>query len=306
MLHISCLITGASGFIGRNLCQYLSPKYRIFAPSHKELDLLDAEKVRRYIGKNKIKIIIHSANTGGGRDTLRLPNVIETNLRMFFNIARNASLVEKIINFGSGAEYDKSRPLVKIGEEEFDKRVPADDYGFYKYVSSKYIEKSEKIYCLRLFGVYGKYENYLYKFISNTMVKNLLRMPITIGQNVYFDYLYIDDLVRIVEYFILNRPKYKIYNTTRGEEVDLLTIARTVNDISDYKSEIKILNHGLNLTYTGDNKRLKEEIGNFKFTPLRKGIEELYNWYKKNLAKLDLVKVRKDPYLGKIKVKHKK
>ncbi len=133
------LITGSSGFIGRNLKEYLGKKFKVFAPTHEELDLLDGNKVRDYVKRNEIKLIIHGANVGGGRDTQNQKDVIGTNLRIFFNIIRNENLVERIIYFGSGAEYDKSRDLKKVKEEDFDKRIPNDDYGFYKYVCSKYI-----------------------------------------------------------------------------------------------------------------------------------------------------------------------
>ena len=35
------LITGGSGFIGKNLREQLQGKYNIYAPSHSELELLD-------------------------------------------------------------------------------------------------------------------------------------------------------------------------------------------------------------------------------------------------------------------------
>lgn len=334
---IKCiLITGGSGFIGRNLHEYLREKHKVFVPTHKELDLLDPDKVRDYVSQNKIKVIIHGANVGGGRDTKGLGAVVETNLRMFFSIAGCEEMVEKIIHLGSGAEYDKSRDLVKVKEEDFGKRIPLDDYGFYKYVCSKYIlnsshsskpcqkrsasridseqarmirrfwtsqNDSHKFICLRLFGVYGKYENYLFKFISNTIVKNLLKMPIVIGQNVNFDYLYVDDLVKIVEFFIDNHYNgYNDYNVASGRTVSLLEIAKLINKISDFQSKIIIRNKGLNWQYTADNSRLKEEIPGFAFTTIEEGIKKLFFWYKKHLGELDIITIKKDPYLNLIKV----
>ena len=102
----------------------------------------------------------------------------------------------------------KERSILKIC---FDKKIPMDEYGFYKYVCAKYSENSQNIYDLVIFGIYGKYEDYLYRFISNSIIKNLLKMPIVINQNVVFDYLYINDLVKIVGYFISHKPKYKIF-----------------------------------------------------------------------------------------------
>ena len=243
---LNILLTGGSGFIGRNLIESLGKKHNIFAPTHKELELLDAEAVNAYIQNKEIDIIIHTANKEGGRDTKNMMNVVEYNTRMFFNLAGNSQFVKKIIHLGSRAGHNKQRELKKIKENDFDKYVPPDDYGFVKYICSKYIEKSDNIINLRSFAVYGKYENYRYKFISNAIVKNLFSFPITINQNVYFDYLYIDDLIRIIEYFINNKNKYNNYNCTRGIATDLISLANIINEISDNPSEIIIINKGLN------------------------------------------------------------
>ncbi len=266
------LITGGSGFIGRNLKEYLSNKYSIFAPAHEELDLLDTDAVRSYILKNKIRVIIHCANT-------ELAGMLGLNLHIFFNIIRNEELVERIIHLGSGAEYDKSRPIINIKEKDFGQRMPTDNLGFYKYICSRYIEGTKKIVCLRPFGVYGKYEDWKFKFISNAIVKNLLKLDITINQNVVFDYLYIDDLLIVIEYFLTHWGKYKFYNVTSDKSIDLLEISRRINSISPYQSSIKILRKGLNNQYTGDNGRLKEEIKNLHFTSYQEGIRKLFYYY---------------------------
>lgn len=42
-------------------------------------------------------------------------------------------------------------------------------------------------------------------------------MDMSINQNVKFDYLYIDDLCKIVEWFVTNTPKYNYYNVCTGK-----------------------------------------------------------------------------------------
>lgn len=297
------LITGGSGFIGRNIKEYFDSKYTIFVPSHDELDLLDTKKVEHYIQKNNIDIIIHGANIGGGRDSIDMKEAVQKNLTMFFNIVRNIDHVEKVIHLGSGAEYDKNRPLVNVKEEEFDKQMPRDDYGFYKYICSKYIENSTKIICLRLFGVYGKYENYLFKFISNAIIKNLFHLPIVIGQNVYFDYLYINDLLNIIDYFIIHNAKFKAYNISNGKRIDLVSLSEIINNISNFQSKIIVLNKGLNHEYSADNLRLTEEITGLRFTSAENGIKKLYDWYKKNLQNVKKKEIEQDRYIKYINVK---
>ena len=287
------LITGARGFIGRNLYDFLSSRQKLFVPGHQELDFTDVEKVSDYILQNRIQVVINCAVT----------NNFELNLRMFFNIYRCRDIFEKVIHFGSGAEYDKARDIVRINESEFGKRIPKDNYGFYKYICSQFILGSENMVCLRLFGVYGKYEDYLFKFISNAIVKNLLHMEIVIGQNVYFDYLYINDLMKITEYFINHISYYRDYNAVTGERVDLIRIANIINEAGNFKSKIVIRNPGMNREYTADNTRLKNEINFLEFTPIKTAIGEIYKWYKDNLTLIDKKRIKEDLYLRQLKIK---
>ncbi len=293
-------ITGANGFVGFHLKEYLRKNYEtytLFTPSSKELDLADEKAVDNYIVSNKIDIIIHLANRGGGRDTIDMKNLTEYNIRIFFNIAKHEKNVQKIISFGSGAEYGKHKPIIDAKEEDYNQSLPLDEYGFYKTITSKYIEKSQNLVQLRIFGAYGEYENYRYKFISNAIVKNLLHLPIVINKNVYFDYIYIDDLLKIIDWFIHNDAKEKIYNVTTGGKVDLVTLANIVNEVSNFTSEIRVLNDGLNNEYTSNNDRLMKELGYFRFTSHKEAINKMREYFRFNLNQLDKETVKDDPYL---------
>lgn len=301
--NLKILITGASGFIGRNLIEYLSKeysdKYTLFYPLHAELELLDSAKVSEFINSNKIDSIIHSASVGGSRKTgydMDRTDIVYKNLRMFFNLAQNLDSKRRMIFLGSGVEYNFRHYMSGMSEDYFGVHTPEDAYGFSKFVCSKSIENCNSIANLRLFGVFGKYEDYEYRFISNAIVKNLLGLPIVINQNVYFDYLYVNDLVGIVEYFMNKKTRYKFYNVTTGKTIDLLTIANKINQISDKKSEIIVRNPGLGVEYSGNNKRLLKELGGFCFVPFDKALNELYNWYKVNLDKIDRKIIAEDRY----------
>jgi GDP-L-fucose synthase len=264
------------------------------------LDLYNENAVDDYISDRSIDIIIHLANRGGSRDTVYMKNVTEYNLRVFFNIAKHAKNVQKILSFGSGAEYGKHKPIVEAKEEDCWKALPLDEYGLYKTIASKYIEKSQNIVQLRIFGTYGEYENYRYKFISNAIVKNLLHLPITIHQNVYFDYIYIYDLLKMIDWFMHNKNSEKIYNASSGTKVDLATLANLINEVSDFKSEIFFLNSGLNNEYTSSNAKILRELGLFHLTPHQKAITQMRNFFSYNIDKLDKETIIKDPYIKKI------
>lgn len=300
---MNIFITGSNGFVGSHLKEYFNKNYSqyiLFTPSSKELDLCDENAVDKYILSNKIDVIIHLANRGGDRATIDMKNIIEYNLRIFFNIVKHEKNIKKIISFGSGAEYGKHKPIIDVKEEDYLLSQPLDEYGFYKSITSKYIENSKKIVQLRIFGAYGEYENYRYKFISNAIVKNILKLPIIINKNVYFDYIYIDDLVKMIDWILHNETKEKIYNVTTGQKIDLITLVNYVNEVSDFKSEIKILNDGLNNEYTSNNQRIMSELKNFEFTSHKDAISKMREHFKVNIENLNKDCIINDPYLKEI------
>lgn len=280
-------LTGGTGFIGKNFIEFFKNKYEILSPSHKELDLLNTDEVDNFFKKNKINIVIHCANVGGLRNSAEQGDLVKTNLKIFFNIVRNKERFEKMIHLGSGAEYDKSRDIVSVKESEFGIKIPSDDYGFYKYICSKYIENLTKIYCLRLFGVFGKYEDFTVKFISNLICKYIYKMPLTMIQDCMFDYIYIDDLLKIIEYFIENNPKEKIFNVGSGKRYSLYLLAEIINKLDYYSLPITVKKNGLNKEYTSNNDLLKKEIKGIKLTSIDVAIKELYEYLLSNKSVID-------------------
>jgi NAD dependent epimerase/dehydratase family. len=296
------LITGAGGFVGRNLREYLDNKYNIFATTRKDLDLLSQEAVTEYIVKNNIETVIHCANVGGSRKNGYDQGSVDTasaNIRMFFNILSAVKPGMRLLHFGSGAEYEKKRDLHKVKVDDFGYKIPSDEYGFSKYVISKYIENTDDVYCFRIFGLYGKYEDYSYKFISNAIIKNILGLPIVINQNVIFDYLFIDDLLKITEDFI-NKPLFsRFVNITPSQSIDLISIAKIINKVSGRQSEIIVLNDKLNYEYTGDNRELLNNFDNYDFISYEEGISRLYNYYLSIIDCINTERIKEDPYLKK-------
>ena len=288
------LVTGASGFIGRNLAEAYASSYEVFAPSSSELNLLDEQAVRAYLKAHRFDAVVHSATTRSNRRVAAPPDLLDRNCRMFFNLARNASLFGKMIHLGSGAEYDVTDlpPLVK--EDYFDTRVPRDAYGFSKYICAKYIERSEGITELRLFGVFGPYEDYTVRFISNACCRVLKGLPIVIRQDAIFDYLHIADLAGIVRWFLENEPAHKSYNASTGRRAHLTELAQMVADVSGCNPSISVVQPGVRAEYTADNSRLLAELGPYEFRDMRAAIGELYDWYQQRHSTLDIDLLRFD------------
>jgi UDP-glucose 4-epimerase len=284
---MNILIIGASGFIGANLVEYLSPRHEVLAPAHAELELLDEDAVKKYFDIHSVDIVIHSAVRPGHRNAKDPSHQLYHNTRMFFNIVRNSDRFKKMIFLGSGLTYDMRYYQPRMKEEYFDTHVPVDEGGFSKYIISKYIEKVENIIELRVFGIFGKYEDYAIRFISNAICKTLFDLPITIKQNRKFDYIYIDDLMPIIDHFLENKGEYRCYNATPDESVELKTIAESVKKISGKNIPIIISQEGSGPEYSGDNTRLRKEIKHLSFMNMDKAINDLFNWYSENRASIN-------------------
>ncbi|MFH1825473.1 MAG: NAD(P)-dependent oxidoreductase [Candidatus Firestonebacteria bacterium] len=276
------MLTGGSGFIGKNFIETLGKKYEILAPTHKEIELIDEEAVDNYFKNKKFDVVIHSAVRPGHRAVKDSSNQLYNNTRMFFNLVRNSDKYNKMIFLSSGLVYDIRFYQPRMKEEYFGTHIPVDEGGFSKYIISKYIEKTDNILDLRPFSVFGKYENYTIRFISNAICKTLFNLPITIKQNRKFDFIFIDDLVKVIDYFIQNEQKFKSYNVSPDKTIELYEIAKMVKKISEKDIKIIVKEKGMGVEYSGDNTRLKNEIKSMKFNSIDESIKKLYNWYKEN------------------------
>lgn len=280
------LVTGGSGFIGRNICEQLASKYEILAPSHNELDIIDSSAVDRFFADKQFDVVIHGAVKPGHRNAKDTTNLFYSNTRMYYNLARHHNRYKKMIVLGSGAIYDTGQSVHKVSEDYYSEQFPTDDHGFCKYVCARDIQRNDNIMELRLFGVFGKHEDYAIRFISNAICKTLFDLPISIKQNRKLDYLYIDDLMPVLEWFIQNEPTHKAYNVTPDHEVELRELAEMVREISGRDLPIIVHSGGMGLEYSGDNCRLKAELSELRFTPLRMAVEQLYQWYSDNRDKI--------------------
>ena len=236
------------------------------------MNLLNGQDVRKYIVDHNIDIVIHAANPNPVKNQMDKPETMfEESIRIFMNLFHAQDCYEMMYTLGSGAEYDKSKDLHLVDETDVGRTIPGDSYGFAKYVMNKIIESNDKQCNLRIFACYGP-TDHPSKFITHAINCCQRGDDITIRQNCYFDYMHVNDLARILELFIYNKPKYRAYNVCTANRVTLEEIAKKVRRQMGVNNQIVILSEGWNKEYTGSNKRLLEEIGPFEFMSLDEGI----------------------------------
>jgi GDP-L-fucose synthase len=285
------LITGGSGFIGRNLARQYAPRFDVAVPDRTELDLLDAVAVRDYLGRHRFDAVIHAATERSNRGLVSSPELLERNCRMFFNLARNAHAFGRMLFLSSGAVYGREHWRPKMHEDYFDAHVPTDDYGFSKYVCAKAVESMDHVYELRLFGVFGPHEDWRVRFISNACCRAVCGLSVIIRQNVRFDYLDVEDLGWILESFLTNRPEHRQYNVCTGRSLDLVTLARSVVRASGKDLPIMVKNEGMGAEYSGNANRMLAEIPDFHFREMDDSVTRLYRWYEERKADIDPAKL---------------
>jgi GDP-L-fucose synthase len=267
--------------------EQLAGTYELLAPSSAELDLLNERAVREYLSAHSFDVIVHAATTRSNRGLGAPADMLDRNCRMFFNLVRNEGRFGKMIHFGSGAEYVKTGLPARVKEEYFDTRVPTEPYGFSKYICAKYIERSERLVELRLFAVFGAYEDYTVRFISNACCRAVKGLPIALRQDIVFDYLYIKDLVKLTMWFIENNARHKAYNVCTGQPVALTELARIVAQVSGRNTNVSVMTEGMGPEYSADNSRMLTEMGGYQFWDLEGAISDLYSWYGANTNLID-------------------
>lgn len=268
------LITGGNGFLGKELYSYLKHNFEVTSLSKQDLDLTNSQDLEFFLKDKYFDVLIHTAIKGGTRLIKDEPSFVHENCLMHYNILKNISHFGKYISFGSGAELDRSQNINK--DSDFLKSFPSDPYGMSKSLIAKSGYLYDKFYNLRIFNVFNQNE------LDTRMIKyNILRYikkePITIHQNKIMDFIHMDDLFKIVKYYIINDNLPKQINCVYKEKYSLLEIAQIINSLDNYKVEIKINKENMANSYIGNTDAYSLGID---LSDLQTGIAKTFNLLK--------------------------
>jgi GDP-L-fucose synthase len=252
------LITGANGYIGKSLRNALRDKHFVTAITRKELELTDAVAVKEFFSKSPFfDIVIHCAVAGGSRLTKDDWNVMDKNLTMYYNLLANRTRFGKFIHFGSGAET----------------YMPSEPYGYSKKVIAKSILNQDKFYNLKIFGVFD--ENELdTRFIKANIKRYINKEPIQIYQDRVMDFFYMQDLIKVIKYYIAEANPPKEFDCVYNRIHRLSFIANTINNLDKHKVDMIEAELQEGTPYTSNYRNVELPI---EFIGLVGGIENTYN-----------------------------
>ena len=254
------LITGAKGYVGKSIYSSISNIYDVTAISRQDLDLTDTKNVIKWFEDKIFDIVIHCAVIGGSRLQSDSYEVLDKNLNMYYNLLQCKCQYKKFIHFGSGAELeDRNNP-----------------YGLSKHIIRQSILEKDNFYNLRIFGVFDENEIDT-RFIKANIKRYINKEQIIIHEDKCMDFIYMPDLLKIVNYYIINKNVPKEVNCTYNTIYTLTKIAQVINDLNDYKVDVNVISsNGKN--YHGDGNNL-----NIQFIGLKEGIKQVYEKLKNKI-----------------------
>lgn len=282
------LVTGGSGFIGRNFTEAYKGKYDIFAPSSSDYNLTRFEDVNSLFRDNRFDAVLHLA---GKRDALTDSVLEADNLIMFKNVQYAAVLygVKKLIVVGDAADMDLTRNVSNSREKDFGETVPTSGYGLGRYLIHLLASKDKISTYLRFFGVYGKYadveHNRPVEILSHAITG---KKEIALSGDKTFSTIYIDDACKIISMFIEGDYPRGTYNVASPVPVTYSEFARKAKAYAKKDGREITVSIGKDDEHelTADVSKLTETLGNFKFTAHTTGITKTLDYYKSHKSQL--------------------
>ena len=317
------LVTGGAGFIGSNLCDFLTQNGALVycldnfsTGSKKNIDhlinsrnfyLIEGDirdlKTCELACKN-IDFVLHHAALGSVPRSIKNP--IETNsvnISGFLNmlLASKNNNVSRFIYAASSSTYGDSEILPKVEDIIGN---PLSPYAITKYVNELYANNFKLVHNLdsiglRYFNVFGKrqspegeYAAVIPKFI-NKLINN--ESPVIYGDGSNSrDFTYIDNVIQINFKAMFTKNKNalnQIYNVAVGERTSLIKLIKEIKfQLSFYKKDVDDIDLIFDKPRDGDVLHSQASINKafklLQYKPthnLSDGLKDSIKWYIENL-----------------------
>ncbi len=299
------LITGASGFVGANLARRLLADghevHLLLRPQHQTWrleeilphvethvgSLLDDSFIFQTLAVAGPDWIFHLATYGAYSWQRDLPEMVDTNVVGFEKLLEACCEqgFEAFVNTGSSSEYGYK----DHAPSEDERLEPNSYYAITKAAATHLcrltaVEKKEWIPTLRLYSVYGPYEEPR-RFIP-TLVKHGLakKLPVLVDPEVARDYVFVDD---VCDAYVMAAQKRgsdlgAIYNIGSGAQTTIsqaVECIRSLLPIEDEPTWGSMPNRDWDTSiWQSDPAKAERELGWKATTDLKSGLQKTIDW----------------------------
>lgn len=308
------LVTGAAGFFGSNLCEYLlankhkvigidnfndyyDPKIKRYNikdfkdnPNFKlyEIDILNKEALKKVFEENEIEIIIHLAAWAGVTYSIDNPVVyVKNNIEGTVNVADMGVKfkVKSFIFASTSSVYGSNNVPFTEDMKIFDPKAP---YPVTKYAGELLLRNYSENFDLpvtvfRIFNPQGK------RMRPDLALSKLIRsceygteFPLYQDlDDTGRDYCYIGHMFEAIDYVMNNPFEYEIFNLGNSNPVSLGDLIKTVEEVTGKKVNIKKMpsRKGEMTTTYANIEKAKAMIGYNPTTSIKDSIKIFYDWY---------------------------
>lgn len=301
------VVFGANGFIGSNLVDELAKDSKVIAvdrfsknPSFEKSGNIDIVKTDVLKNENLIdKVKSWKADgvvwTVGGV----IPVDDSNNSSVMKQIEPSVNLIKVFLEKKVPVVFVSSAGMLyRPGKSKFTEQSHIDPwtlYGLQKLVLEKTFTllseefSNESFTIFRITSVYGQKQNtQKAQGVVGKLITSALRgEPFVLfgSSKAKRDYVYVQDVAKIIKIALNNKLRYKIYNLSSGTTHTIEELKSLIEFLTQKK--IKILNENKRsidpVSIEVSNSRFTREFSNFEFTKLNKGLGETVDWFRKNL-----------------------
>lgn len=314
---MNILVTGAAGFIGSHVGEYLIGKgnsvigldnfdgfysrkikesnLKVLLQSKqfsfREADIRDRKALDDIFARTPIDVVIHLAAKAGVRPSIdSIEEYYDVNVSGTVNLLESMRIhgVKKMIFASSSSIYGNNTKVPFSESDRVDN--PISPYASTKKSGELLCHVYSHLHhfditCLRFFTVYGPRQRpdlAIHKFTG--LIDEGAPIPFYGDGSTSRDYTYIDDIVKGIYCALEFLDGFRIYNLGESRIINLSVLVNTIEKALGKKA---VLNHlplqpgDVSRTYA-DISKAKAEIGYHPSYEFEAGIEEFIAWYRNN------------------------
>lgn len=311
------IITGVSGFVGKNFIKYLNANIRqseilgidirpfdIHPENYEHLkfkfersDLKDKDTLCKLIYNFRPDFILHLASYSSVAGSWKSPNTsFLNNVNIFLNLIESVRMIGlkcRILSVGSSEEYGSVK-IEDLPLKESNQLNPSSPFGVARVTQELLSRLYADVYGLdivitRSFNHIGpgQNENYAVASFAKQLVevrKNKLNEFLSAGDvSIVRDFIDVRDVVCIYHKLLLNGKKGEIYNVCSGYGVSLRNIIQMICEILEVnisiKQDLKLKRPKDNPVIIGCNEKIKKEINWTNEFSLERSLKDVVQYY---------------------------